>query len=207
MNIFFLFLIFSLNFQKPFYLEGFPENCIESKIQNLQKEKLQEKLKEFPNCDFFYIPFLKEKDLNSFKDYFLKAGTEPLLLLYFLRNYEYFQEIFIDLKIDKVELLKRFLWALQIDKERKNCPPEIKIKKPKIMGFQDEIFPSCYNLFLVYSIGEFQDSVHFYFENEFDWEAQREEILKLMQKYKIPILNRNIIQNLPREIKKLKGNN
>lgn len=204
MKLLLILLIFSQNFQKSFLLEGFPQSYLEYKIDNLSKKNLIEWVNNYPNCDFFYIPFLKEKDLNSFKDYFLKAGTEPLLLLYLLRNYEYFQEALKNIKIDKLELLKRFLWALQNESQKKNCPEGINIRRPELSGFLDEISPSCYNLFLLYSTGEYKDSIDFHFENEFDLEIQREEMLKLMQKYKIPLLHRKIIQNMPGEIKKLK---
>lgn len=207
MKFLLILIIFSQNFQKSFILEGFPQSYLEYKIDNLSKKNLLEWVNNYPNCDFFYIPFLKEKKIDILKDYFLKAGSEPLILLYFLRNYENFQETLNSIKIDKLELLKRFLWAMQNESQKKNCPEGINIKRPKVLGFQDEISPSCYSFFLLYSTGEYKDSIDIHFENEFTFETQREEILKLMQKYKIPLLHRNIIQNLPKEIKKLKGSN
>lgn len=207
MKILFLFLFLTGDLQKPFYLEGFVENFLGFNMEESSKENLKENIKNYPNCDFFYIPLLRERDSNAFKEYFINSGNEPLFILYLLKNFEFYEENLKNIKVDKMELLRRFLWTLQIEKKENRCPFNLNLKKPEIKGFQDEISEDYYKLFLIFSFGNYQDSIVFIFDKEFEREIKKEEILKLMQKYKIPLLHRQIEQKTPKEIKKLKGNN
>lgn len=200
-----LFLILStiISTNEDFYLGGFAESSLGFKLEESTKEELNKNIKNYPKCDFFYIPFLKEKEEKIFKDFFANAGTEPLILLYLLKNYETYEEVLRKNRFDKLELLKRFLWALQIE-NKKNCPFNLNLKKPKILGFQDEVSADFYNLFLIYSFGDYQDSLSFS-SDAFDKDFLKDELLKLMQKYKIPLIHRNIQDKLPKKIKKIKA--
>lgn len=202
--MFLLFLFFStiISTNEDFHLGGFAESTLGFKLEENTKEELKINIQNYPKCDFFYIPLLKEKDEKVFREFFTNTGTEPLILLYLLKNYETYEEVLKKNRFDKLELLKRFLWALQIE-NKNNCPLNLNLKKPKISGFQDEISAEFYNLFLIYSFGDYQDSISFTSE-AFEKDFLKDELLKLMQRYKIPLIHRNIKDKLPKKIKKIK---
>ncbi len=197
------FLLFDL--QKEFYLDGFQETSLGFKLDSTSIESLKKNIENYPKCDFFYIPLLKEKDENAFKSFFNNSGSDPIILLYLLRNFDVFEELLKKAKIDKLELLKRFLWAQQIEKKEKTCPFNLNSKKPKILGFQDEISSECYKLFLIYSFGEYNDSIEFSSCEPILKENLQGDLSNLMKRYKIPLLHRNIIEvNEQKIIKKTK---
>jgi hypothetical protein len=196
--LFIYFLLFDL--QKEFYLDGFLETSLGFKLDSTSIENLKKNIENYPKCDFFYVPLLKEKDEIAFKNFFNNSGNEPIILLYFLRNYDAYEDILKKNKIDKIELLKRFLWAEQIEREKNFCPFNINSKKPKILGFQDEVSSECYKLFFLYSISEYNDSIEFSSCEPILKEAIQEDLLNLMKRYKIPLVHRNIIETKQQKI-------
>lgn len=201
----FLFLSILFNLENNNYFNGIAESLLGFKIENSKKEEIKKNIQNYPKCDFFYIPLLKEKDDITFSNYFKDSGNEPIILLYLLKNYEYYEENLKKNRFDKFELLKRFLWTMEIEKIN-NCPLNINISKPEILGFQDEISSDCYNLFLIYSTGEYQDSINFSYCEEYNKDYFKDELLKLMKRYKIPLTHRNIIQKEQKRIIKKKTN-
>lgn len=201
--LFMYFLLFDL--QKEFYLDGFLETSLGFKLNSTSIESLKKNIENYPKCDFFYIPLLKEKDENAFKSFFINSGNEPIILLYFLKNFDVYEELFKKTKMDKLELLKRFLWAQQIEKKEKTCPFNLSSKKINLLGFQDEVSSECYKLFLIYSFEEYSDSIEISSCEPILKENLQEDLINLMKRYKIPILYRNIIEiNKEKIIKKSK---
>lgn len=191
---FLIFFIFLFNIDKKFYMDGFIENSLGFKLDNKAIENLKKNIENYPECDFFYVPLIKEKDEDAIKVFFKKSGTEPAILLYLLKNFDIYEEILKKLKIDKIELLKRFLWANHNEKKENLCPFNLNFKKITLKGFQDEISSECYKLFIIYAFEEYQDSIEFSSCMPILKENLLEDLSSLMKRYKIPLLHRHIIQ-------------
>lgn len=199
-----VFLIQDLKFD--FSLDGFAESMLGFNLGIEEKEKIKKNIEKYPGCDFFYVPALKEKDEDAFKKFFLSSGTEPIILLYLLKSFETYEEILVKNKIDKIELLKRFLWSLKIKEKGNKCPFKINFKKPEILGYFDEISKECYGFSLIYSLNEFKDSINFSSCAPIQKENINKTLENLMRKYKIPFHYRKIEDETPKTILKKSGN-
>ncbi len=199
--VFFLILIFTLKETQNIYnLNGFAEQLLGFNTDKESIEKMKINVENYPKCEFFYIPLLKAKDEETFKKFLKEVGYEPILLIYLLKDYEIYQEILEKNKLNKMELLKRFLWSLKISKREKNCPFEINFEIPEILGYDDEISKECYSFFLIYKVNDFQDFIPFSSCEPISKEYFQKEAGDLLKKYKIPLINRKIIDTTPKKI-------
>jgi len=169
------------------------------------KAQLQESLKAHPGCDLLYLPLLRQRDLQAFKDYIARSGVDSLILLYFLRERETYHAELDAVHWGPMDILKRLFWINASAPKADVCPASIAPNRVIFDGYTEEVTEDCYTAGLSYHMGDIPQTVTLTFCGPLDKEAGAQDIPALMTRYKIPLLHRRMVDSKPvpveREVK------
>jgi hypothetical protein len=155
---------------------------------------LEENLKAFPACDLLYIPLLKQREAQAFKDYIMRAGQDSLVLLYLLREHEAYARELEAARLTPMDILKRLMWINKSGPKAGACPAGYRPSRVVFDGYTDEITEECYTVVLAYHSGDSARSESLAWCGPLEKDQGEEDAASLMKQYKIPLLHRHIIQ-------------
>ena len=166
---------------------------------------LQESLKAHPGCDLLYLPLLRQRDPQAFKDYTARSGADSLILLYLLRERETYHAELDAVHWGPMDILKRLFWINASAPKTDACPASIPLNRVVFDGYTDEMTEECYTASLSYHTGNIPLTVTIPFCGPLDKETGAQDISDLMKRYKIPLLHRTMEEMkrgpLPRPVK------
>ncbi len=166
------------------------------------RAQLTEALAAHPGCDLLYLPLLKAREVQAFKDYFVKAGTDSWVLLYLLRERETFGPELEAARRDPMKVLERLFWANNLPPREGLCPWPGPVPKVRFEGYTDEITEECYSLTLTYRMDGEAGNLSLDWCAPMEKDARLKEANRLFKKAGIPLVHRNIVQQ--RNIDELK---
>jgi hypothetical protein len=178
----------------PFPASALLSSTLGVPLSTEAKAQLAESLKANPGCDLLYLPLLRQRDVQAFKDYTSRAGTDSLILLYFLRERETYRPELDAVHWDTMSILKRLLWVNGSAPKPGICPSPITPTRVVFEGYTDEITEECYTATLTYRMGDTPQSVTFPFCGPLEREGGTQDFSGLMKQYKIPTLHRSMIE-------------
>lgn len=159
------------------------------------RSQLDENLKAYPSCDFLYLPLLKLRDPQAFKDYISRSGQDSLLLLYLLREREAYAKELEGARLGPMEILKRLFWVNKIEPKAGACPAGIRASRVVFDGYAEEISEECYAFALSYHSGDTARTESVEWCGPLVKDEAMESLPELMKKYSIPFLHRSTIVN------------
>jgi hypothetical protein len=158
------------------------------------RAQLAEALAAHPACDLLYLPLLKARDGQAFKDYFLKAGRDPWVVLYLLRERVTFAEELTGARKDPLKLLERLLYANGLPFKEGLCPWEGAAHPLPVDGYSDEITDECYTLVLTYRFDGDPGQLSFDWCGPLEKDAALQEATRIFKQAGVPLMHRNIVQ-------------
>ena len=161
------------------------------------RAQIGESLKAHPGCDLLYLPLLKERDAQGFREYAAKAGQDSLMLLYLLREREAYGPQLEAVHWGPMEILRRLLWVNPNAPGAQACPEGIRPTRVMWDGYTDEVAEECYSASLNYHFGDVPQTVTLSFCGPLDKEGGMQDFAALMKQYAIPHLHRRIIELRP----------
>ncbi len=157
------------------------------------RAQLTEALAVHPACDLLYLPLLKARDGQAFKDYFLKAGRDPWVVLYLLRERMTFDAQISGARKDALKLLERLLYANALPFKDGLCPWEGAVHSLQMDGYTDEVTDECYTLVLTYRMDGEPGQLSLDWCGPLEKEAALEEATRIFKQAGVPLMHRNIV--------------